>query len=296
MRRFPLNGPLCVTVAFWAMNFVSLKLVFTEISPPAVALQRWIVMTLALLALCAWRGVSLRFERAETWRLLGAGALSMGVYMVFFMEGMRRTTPAEGSVVLATAPLITYGITVLLKVEPFVKGALLGSAVAFAGVATVVFGGTGAARGDLAGDGLVFLSAIAWAVSAVAMRPMVARRDPLSTLTVSMFGALPILLVWGLGPTLRDPVTDLSASGWANFVQISLGSGVLAFLGFYAGVRDVGASVATLYQFAVPPLAATIGWIVLGQALGPVQWLGPAWRAASRKSGPRPRATGPARR
>jgi drug/metabolite transporter (DMT)-like permease len=58
------------------------------------------------------------------------------------------------------------------------------------------------------------------------------------------------------------------------FAQIAVVSGVIAFACFYAGLRQIGAGSATLYQYFVPPLAALFSWIIMKKPLGPLQFMG----------------------
>lgn len=274
MARVPLNGPLCATVFFWAVNFVSIKVIYREMEPPALALIRFLVMGSVLYMLSRARGHDLIPPAGERRPVLLAGLMSMGVYMVLFLEGMARTSPGEGAVMLATAPLLTYLVGLRRGTERFLPGAAFGTGLAFLGVGMVAAGGGAETRHHLAGNGLVLLSAVAWASSALLMGPLVARREPLPVFTYSLLGAFPVMLIYGLSATLRTDLRALSTAGWAHFAQISLGSGVVAFLSFYIGVRAVGPAVATLYQYCVPPLAALLAWATLGQSLAPAQWAG----------------------
>ena len=53
----------------------------------------------------------------------------MGAYQVFFMEGMRGTTSAEGAIVLATIPIFVFLLSCLFKQEKFSGSALVGTIV-----------------------------------------------------------------------------------------------------------------------------------------------------------------------
>lgn len=266
--------PLVVTVVAWGFNFVSLKALFVTMSDSTVALVRWAAMYLLLLA-WTW----LRRERAFPPRkdapiILLSGFVSLGIYMVFFMHGLASTTPAEGAIMLATVPVLTTLLAVAFKLERLVPAALFSALVAFSGVAIVEVGSGGAGHGSLYGNALVLCSALLWALGIILSKPLLARYSPLELLTMSMPGALPALLPFGLKSTLETNWSAVGTTGWIHFVQVSLISGVIAFQCFYAGVKQIGASNASYYQFVVPVLTALFGWLVFGSLLSPLQWIG----------------------
>ncbi len=291
--RFVPNLPLTVTVLIWGLNFIALKLLYNEIEPPALALVRYVVMTVFLALLCLARRETLRYPPGEAGKILFGGFIGMGAYMVLFLEGMRGTTAAEGAIMLSTAPIFTILLSARLGQEHASAGAFVGSVIAFAGVGMVVLTGHSGGHGSLLGNGLVLISAAVWAFYVVLTRPILARHSPLRTLTLSMPGALVALLPWGLGPALDADLRSFSLQGWLLFAHVSLLAGSLAFVLFYEGVRKVGAGGATLYQFLVPPCAALFAWLLTGRALVPLQWVGMAvavagvaWASWSRRLPP----------
>lgn len=272
-----LSVPLLITMTCWGFNFVSLKILYREVSPEAVSLSRCLLMWGFLALFRKLRGESLKPARRDVGSILFLGFVMMGVYMVVFLSGLQHTGAGEGAIVLATVPLITPVLAALMRVELFSLAAAGGAMVAFAGVACVAFGSSAAvaAGHDLwRGDLMILASAFCWSFSIVLAKPLLKRYSPLQVLTMSMPGALPALLPFGLLATLQTPWTHLTPGAWANFAQVVLLSGVVAFSLFNVGLKQVGPSSATLYQFLVPPLAALFSYLLLGQTLTWIQWIG----------------------
>jgi drug/metabolite transporter (DMT)-like permease len=272
----PLNLPLVVTVLSWGFNFVALKLLYDEMSPAAVAVVRFVMMYGLLLLVCRLRRESLRFPLRDAPAILTLGFVSMGVYMILFLEGMQTSAPAEGAIILASAPVFTGILAVFAGQERFSGRALLGGLIAFAGVVTVILAGQAQTQepGGMLGNAMIFVSAAVWAGSVVMMRPLLVRYSPTQLLTMSMPGALLVLLPYGLIPAITVDWSGISLVGWSLLVHVSALSGVIAFIGFYAGVRQIGGGGAMLYQFFVPPTAAMFGWLVMGKSLYPMQGAG----------------------
>ncbi len=262
-------------VVSWGLNFVSLKVLYRDMTPPAVSLVRFAAMYLLMVLLCKFRGESLRPKQGDLLPILGTGFMWMGVYMVVFYEGLNLTSPAEGAIILATAPVFTYLLAVMLKQEKFTLQALLGAFVAFMGVSIVIGAGAASgAHGSLAGNLLMLFSALLWAIAVVMTRPFLAKYSPTQTVTMSMPGALIVLIPYGARAVIHTDFVHISPFGWLMFAQVAVLSGVIAFSCFNEGIRQVGASVATLYQFFVPPMAALFSWWILGTTLKPIQAVG----------------------
>lgn len=274
MRRLPLNGPLLLVVLFWGFNFVAIKAVQPMIGVRALALLRFPAMWFLLLLICAWRGESVRPKPGDGRAVFLVGFLSMGVYMVLFLEGMGRTSAAEGAIVLSTSPIFTYMLSVARRQETFSLPAFAAVVVAFVGVALVILGGASGEHGTPLGNLLVLVAAVAWAGSTVMMKPLLGHYSPTQVYAMSMPAGLPLLLPYGLLPVLATDFRAVTPFGWAMFGWIGLVAGVFAFILFYRGLHEIGPSGAASYQFLVPPTAALSAWAVTGKALAPLQWVG----------------------
>ena len=263
-------------MAIWGFNFVALKLVLVEMSAPASALVRGLLMYGVLLGICRWRGISLKFPPGTFWRINLQGFLAMGLYMMLFVEGMREATPAEGAIILGCGPVFTLLIACLAGQETFKWSILGGTLFAFVGVGLVVGFSPSvlASEGLLLGHFLLLASAFVWAGATVVSRPIVAKVDPLQMLTLSMPAGLLALMPYGLIATARTPWADLTLTAWAMMGYFAIAAGVIGFMLFYRGVQQVGASGAMLYQYLVSPLAAISGYFVLRAGLHPLQLVG----------------------
>ncbi|BBO24732.1 MAG: hypothetical protein AMXMBFR19_11670 [Chthonomonadaceae bacterium] len=267
---------LLLTVTAWGLNFVALKVVYLEVGPAALGFTRSLIMLATLVPVCWLAKAPLRYERSTAALILLQGFISMGLYMVAFLEALRLTGPAEGALVLSTCPVLTTLLAMAVRQEAFRWATLLYALVAFGGVALVIAGGVALRSTSLMGYLLMVLAALTWAVGTVISKPLVQKHSPYTVLTLSIPGALPVLATYGLWDTLHTPWTSLSGLTWLAYGFVALVAGTFGFVGFYVGVRQIGATGAMLYQYLVPVVAAVAAWLWLGQSLVGVQWLGMA--------------------
>ncbi|MBC8065237.1 MAG: DMT family transporter [Chlorobia bacterium] len=274
VRRYPLPNPwLTATVLVWGFNFVAVKLLNLQMTAAAVSLVRFVPMYLLLIILCRLRGESLKYGK-DSIPVLWQGFVSMGFYMVLFLEGMARTSAAEGAIILATAPVFVAIFSVIAKIERFTPGAIIGAAIAFIGTALVIASGAKGTHGSMEGNLMILSSAVVWAYGAVLSKPLVNKYSPLQSLTLSMPAALLILLPYGLMPTINVPWTSMTSQSWWMLFHVTFGAGVIGFLGFYEGVKAKGPAAAMLYQFFVPIVAAFFSYLLLRQGLNAWQAIG----------------------
>lgn len=265
---------------FWGFNFISLKVLYPVMDPAAIMFWRYIVMGGILVTICSLTGNSLKFPPEHRNRILFAGFNSMGIYMIFFMEGVKLTYAGEAAIILVSNPLMVTIWMMILKHEAKSYAKILGGVIAFLGVALVVLGRPGMFANSvdtsrrLLGDLLMLLGAASWSWAVVLTKPIAHEVKPLPLFTMSMLGGLPVVLLYGLLPATRVHWADFSAWQWANFAQISLGSGVIGMVFYFKGVAMMPASKATMHQFLVPVLTALFAAIVLHERLAWIQAIG----------------------
>lgn len=260
----------------WGLNFVAVKYAYNEISAQALALARLFPALFVMLIMTALAREKISYPRGDAARILALGFFAMGIYMIAFLEGMRFTSPGDAAIILATSPIFTYGLAVLVRQERFHWGALAGALIAFAGVALVVMGAAAESHGLLIGNLLILLAALLWAISAVMSRPLMEKYSPVRVFSLCMPGALPVLIPYGLIPLLGTPWSSVSSTGWVAFAHISVMAGALGFAAFYVGVRRAGASGAMFAQFFIPPVAVLSAWLIMGAKVSTAQLIGMA--------------------
>lgn len=206
----------------------------------------------------------------------------MGIYMILFTEGTKMTYAAEAAIILASNPIMVAVWCMVLGIEPKSRQKVLGGVLALFGVALVVFGRPHGMVGEipfqqrLVGDLLLLASAVSWAWSVVTLKPISDKIEPLPLFTMSMFGGLPVVVLYGTIPALNTRFVDMQAWHWVNFAQICFGSGAIAMVCYYRGVKQLPASTAAMHQFLVPVLTTIFAAFILHERLAWVQAIGVA--------------------
>ena len=163
---------LAVMVATWAGNWPLMKIALGQ-APPLVFVLLRLVGSLVLIApALAATGQPLLPVRGERLSLFWVGQLQVAGFLICSIIGLA-IVPAGRAIVLAfTMPLWAIPIGLFLWPEALGRGQLAGAAIGFAGL--MLFMNPGLVDWDngriLAGNALLLLAAIAWAVGSCLYR------------------------------------------------------------------------------------------------------------------------------
>lgn len=268
------NGNLLVTVLLWAGNFSAVKVLYRELDTAGVALMRTLVTGIFFVALVWMQGKSLRFSDSKTAaKTVLQGFLSMGLYMVLFLAGLKLTSDSAAAIIMAASPLATGLLSVAVGQDKFRWTVLLGALIAVVGI-LVIFGFGHGKPGELEGNLLIFTGAVIWAVGVIVIRPLLRDHSPEVLSAQGMLGALLVMVPFGWNSVATTNWLALSMNTYLALLYTTLLSGGVAFITYYRGIAQIGAPRATLYQYLVPGAAILIGHFTLGTPILVTQLIG----------------------
>nr|MDQ3036917.1 DMT family transporter [Myxococcota bacterium] len=196
-----------------------------------------------------------------------AGCACLGIFgnQVLFLYGLQRTTAVNATVLVATIPVFTVLVAIVLRRERAHVLSIVGVVIAFAGVlwlvggAAVELGGRGAL-----GDLLVLLNALAYAFYLVLVRNLVARHGSVRVVALGFFvGALLAIPIGA--PSLIAQAPSLSPGTWALVIFIVLVPTVFTYLANAWALRFATSSMVAIYIYLQPVVAAILAWFFLGE-------------------------------
>ena len=261
-------------IVVWGASFPCTKILLSyDISPTEIFIYRSAIAYLGLLIISRFK-ISFWGWRDELLAIL-CGLTGGAMYFVFQNIALDLTLLSDVVIVVAINPLLTTILAaIFLKEEHFSFKILLGSALAFAGVAIVTLR-NGFVWGDgLLGNLLAILAALAWSVYSVMLKRVQGRHDTLSiTRKVMIYGtlcALPVMLVEPLTPV----ATLLRPDVLANMLFLALVCSMAAFFAWNLVIKKIGAISASNYLYLEPIVSIVIGIIILNEHVGVIAALG----------------------
>jgi drug/metabolite transporter (DMT)-like permease len=252
-------------------------------SPTAAVTARALTAAVVLLpiALISLRGRFSALWRGR-WRVLGMGAIGVAATQLAYFASLQTIPVSTALLVEFLAPLLLVGFVWAQTRRMPAPIVLVGSALAISGLVLVI--GPGALQAvDPLGLAFAFMAAIGCAVYfVVAARPS----DGLPPVALAAFGLLVGGVVLGtLGATGLLPFTatfgDLPLFGWSlpwwvPLVIVALIGTALAYVSGIAASSVLGSRLASFVGLLEVVFASLLAWILLGEALSPLQLAGGA--------------------
>src|SRR6185369_14941350 len=181
---------LILATFFWGGNFNVAKLVVRYLPTFTSAAVRFSIASVVVI------GVFLATERFDAavirrnffWYVV-LGLIGVFGFNVLFFLGLKYTSPVNGSLIMATNPLITVLLSSLLLQEKLRGVQKLGLLLSAIGIAFVITGGSWMMIRTMSvsiGDGFVLLACACWAAYGVLSRRYLVDSPPMTTTAVTM--------------------------------------------------------------------------------------------------------------
>ena len=235
-----------------------------SIAPFMLGALRNFVAVAVLLPFALYQRVRAPRAPRTWWFLVGIGLLWIALPYGLVLWGIRFTTSGVAAVLNGTNPffvaIFAWGV---LRTEDFSAGKLLGLLTGFAGVAVIFLDALdGAAAGSLAGNGAIFLSAVAIALSLVLVKKFGSRVNPLLLVIVIDFVGGVALLITSLLFD-RSPLCIFSIEALAVVLYLGVFASAAAFVGYVWLLRHVDAVRLSMIGFLIPVVSFTVGALYL---------------------------------
>lgn len=254
----------------WGTTYATVTELLPAGRPLLVAAVRVAPAGLVLVALSSVRGRA-RPRGAAAWGRTSLLAMAnFGLFFPLLTVAVYRLPGGVAAAAGGLQPLLVAGLAwPVAGTRPRRRDLLVG-AVAALGVALVVL------RPGAAFDGVGLAAAVsanlAFATGVVLTRHLEPPADRLTGTgwQLVLAGALlvPLALV------VEGPPPAPTTAHLAGYAYLSLAATGLAFVLWFAGIRRLPAAAPPLLGLAAPVTGAAVGWVLVGQALSPVQLIG----------------------
>lgn len=273
MKRFLAFLSLAVPILAWGLSFPSIKAALTEFPPMTLAFGRFVLAALVLGFASAVRGPQARFTRKDRRALVLSVLSGITLYFLFENHGVKLVPASAASLIIAGIPILTLLAEAVVSRRQLGRRGIGAALVSFAGAALLVgFPGGSRAAGDPWGYALMFGAALSWVLYLFAMKPLQQGHDNLKVTAWQMILGAVFFLPFALSESAdwRWP----SLVGWGHLAFQGLICSASAYLLYNYALRKLGMRTAGLAVNLIPVVTAVASYFLLGELLGPWQWLG----------------------
>lgn len=264
-------GALIAVIA-WGAALISTKILLQHgLSPVEIYIYRFIIAYLCVFVICPKPFFS--NSLADELKFVVIGLCGGSIYFIAENTAMKYTLATNVSLIVTTAPIIsTMLLGLLYKTERPSGGFILGSLIAFLGVAFVIFNSGFKITVMPLGDLLALLAAVCWAVYTILLKPFNAIYGAWfitrKTFFYGILTALPFLLI---EPTLASVSTLFTLPVAGNLLLLGLLPSLLAYVLWAETIKGLGVMTASNYLYISPIVTLVLSVWILRE---PVSWMG----------------------
>jgi drug/metabolite transporter (DMT)-like permease len=278
-------GPLCAVVGVLGFSFkaILIKLAY-KMHPVDAATLLTLRMLYSAPFFCAmawWAtryGEGVPMQRADWIRLAWLGFIGYYLASLFDFMGLQYITASLERLVLFLYPTIVVLLSAMLLRKAITARIVAALLLSYAGIALVVahdLAVTGDRAATLAGSGLVFASAVLYAVYLVQAGSSINRLGSLRFISWAMLAST-VFIVTQFALTRPWSALDVPAGVHAIVLVMAIFSTVLPTWLIAESIRRMGANSASLVGALGPVFTIGFGAMILGEPVHGVQLVGAA--------------------
>jgi drug/metabolite transporter (DMT)-like permease len=261
--------------AVWGVSFVSTsKLLDAGIQPTEIYIIRFVIAYLVILVLTFRKLMSDSLKDEALFMICGLCGGS--IYYIGENTALQYTLVTNVSLLVTLSPIITVLLTKMMyKTEQLSKGFIVGSIIAFIGVACVIFNSSFNIEVKPLGDLLSIFAAVSFAIYCIVVKKLNARYDTLfisrKIFFYGVFTALPFL-------TFQDHFMDFAILKepvvWMHILFLGVVCSMLAFILWNEAINKLGASRASNYLYFSPVITLIASVWLLNENVSIVGYIG----------------------
>jgi drug/metabolite transporter (DMT)-like permease len=215
-------------------------------------------------------------------QLLLLGFFGIFFYNLCFFYGLHYINASRASLIVALNPAVIGLASWWLFKERLGRMKTAGIAICIAGAGLVIVSRNPqllAATPDAwIGDLLILGCVLGWGVYSLFSRELNQTLGPVQTVTYSIL--IGTLMLWILaavrGELSWQALDNLGLPQWLSLIYLGVLGSALAYIGYYDGIRKIGATRSGVFIALNPLTAVILGALLLGEQLTPTMCLGGA--------------------
>ena len=274
------EGAVIGVMVLWAANFIVVKDIIGVLPPVGFTFLRYLLASLALLAILRWTEGDVRLPRPGAGWILLLGGLGFGLYQMLWTVGLQSIPAGDSALLIAASPVLAAVIAAFIGTDTLNLRKAVGVVLSFAGVVLVIAAGVGIElTGSPIGFALTMAAALCWATYTAFGAKVLRRHSPLVLTTWATIGGTLVLAPVGIGQLLAPGTLGPEQAAALPSILFAIAySGLLAAalanVVVFQGVGLLGPTRVMTLQSLVPAMAVVLAFLFLHEPIRPVQVLG----------------------
>ncbi|WP_166219295.1 DMT family transporter [Pseudomonas atagonensis] len=270
--------PVYLTLAgvtmIWGGTFVAGRFLAGSLTPLFAASLRFLLASAALLVFLWLARIPLARPTPRQWLQLALlGFFGIFFYNLCFFYGLQYINASRASLIVALNPAVIGVVSWLLFKERLGRLKVAGIAICIAGAGLVIVSRNpqllGTTPDAWKGDLLILGCVLGWGVYSLFSRGLNQALGPVQTVTYSiLIGTLMLCTLAALrGEVSGAALMTLGIAQWLSLIYLGVLGSALAYIGYYDGIRKIGATRSGVFIALNPLTAVILGALLLGEQL-----------------------------
>ena len=265
-KKFVVVALVVTTVVLWSSAFVAIGYLVGNVAPLTVAFGRFFIASLIFIPLVFLhsRGKSNNTFKFTTYQvliiLISCGVFGIFSYNVLLNYGQIYVDPATASLIVSTVPIITFVLSCIIGIEAITKNKAAAFVLCMIGVYFILFLNNKTSSNWSEAVVLIFGAAICHAIYFILVRKI---SKNMSAIYIS---AIPIwigTILLAIASWKDIFAHQLSTDELLVIGYLGIGPSAVAYLAWSFVLKEIPASIASMYLFLVPVVSLVISWIWL---------------------------------
>lgn len=249
-----------VTVVLWASAFVGIRAVGPSFSPGSLTLGRLVVAAVALGTVALPR--LKRWPKGREWLpILAYGVMWFAGYNLALNAAEHMLDAGTSAMLINVSPILIAVLAGVILKEGFPRWLIIGSLVAFGGVALIALGSGQRSTADVAGVLLCLLAAVLAAVSVIVQKPVLRTFSAAQATWFGIMVGAVCCLPWAGQLVAEVQAAPLPAT--LGLVYLGIFPTAIAFTTWAYALSLIEAGKLAATTYLVPGTTILISWAVL---------------------------------
>ena len=267
-RPLAVAGALAIVYVVWGSTYTGIAYGLETLPPLLLAGTRFLAAGAILYVFVRLSAAAATRPTRRHWAaaaLTGTPLLVLGNGGVVWAQ--QRVPSGVAALLVATVPLWIAGLDRLVFGKRLDRRSLLGLGLGFVGIATLVDIGTGGV--DAIGALVLVLAALGWASGTLLARGADLPPQPLLAASMQMLAGGTILTVAAVATGELGDLGAVSGQSFAGWAYLVVFGSIVAFSAYGWLLRVAPTGLVATYAFVNPVVAVLLGWLMLGESVGP---------------------------
>jgi drug/metabolite transporter (DMT)-like permease len=293
VRRFMashrLDLGLCFVALIWGLSPTFFKIALAEVQPLTLVIMRFGLLSLVsvvVLLYYARRRPEIRpfrVRRADAGLLIISGLSGYGIYQLFYIEGLFRTTAFASALFGATTPLWSAVLLATFRIERIRAWQWVGIAISLGGIIWFLLAQTPTAdapidraltpAGIVLGNVLLCCGAGFFALYGVVNKRLTVRYSPPELMCYTLLIGTLALAPFGVSALLTQDWSHVTWALWVILPYSVLFPIYITYSIWNWAIGQRGVGYVTLYNYAVPVLGGVVAYFAIQETLTSWQML-----------------------